>query len=91
MWRDAFFLPLSVLKKEIVNKIEEQEDLRERAVLVAVIRDGQPIEQAEEYLAELEFLAETADIVTVRRFTLREIWRRLFIEKIRIISTSAYT
>ena len=71
MWRDAFFLPLSVLKKEIVNKTEEQEDLRERAVLVAVIRDGQPIEQAEEYLAELEFLAETADIVTVRRFTQR--------------------
>ncbi|MBR2014237.1 MAG: GTPase HflX [Alistipes sp.] len=71
MWRDAFFLPFSVLKKEIVNKTEEQEDLRERAVLVAVIRDGQPIEQAEEYLAELEFLAETADIVTVRRFTQR--------------------
>ena len=71
MWRDAFFLPLSVLKKEIVNKTEEQKDLRERAVLVAVIRDGQPIEQAEEYLAELEFLAETADIVTVRRFTQR--------------------
>ncbi len=71
MWRDAFFLPLSVLKKEIVNKIEEPQDLRERAVLVAVIRDGQPIEQAEEYLAELEFLAETADIVTVRRFTQR--------------------
>ena len=71
MWRDAFFLPLSVLKKEIVNKTEEQEDLRERAVLVAVIRDGQPIEQTEEYLAELEFLAETADIVTVRRFTQR--------------------
>ena len=71
MWRDAFFLPLSVLKKEIVNKTEEQEELRERAVLVAVIRDGQPIEQAEEYLAELEFLAETADIVTVRRFTQR--------------------
>ncbi len=71
MWRDAFFLPFSVLKKEIVNKPEEQEDLRERAVLVAVIRDGQPIEQAEEYLAELEFLAETADIVTVKRFTQR--------------------
>ncbi|MDO5496563.1 MAG: GTPase HflX [Alistipes sp.] len=59
------------MKKEIVNKSEEQEDLRERAVLVAVIRDGQPIEQAEEYLAELEFLAETADIVTVKRFTQR--------------------
>ena len=53
------------------NQIEEQQDLRERAVVVAVIRDGQPVEQAEEFLAELEFLAETADIVTVRRFTQR--------------------
>ena len=50
---------------------EEPQDLRERAVVVAVIRDGQPVEQAEEFLAELEFLAETADIVTVRRFTQR--------------------
>ena len=45
--------------------------MRERAVVVAVIRDAQPIEQAEEFLGELEFLAETADIVTVRRFTQR--------------------
>ena len=45
--------------------------MRERAVVVAVIRDGQPVEQAEEFLGELEFLAETADIVTVRRFTQR--------------------
>ncbi len=51
--------------------IEEPQDLRERAVVVAVIRDGQPIEQAEEFLGELEFLAETADIITVRRFTQR--------------------
>ncbi len=51
--------------------IEEPQDLRERAVVVAVIRDSQPIEQAEEFLGELEFLAETADIVTVRRFTQR--------------------
>ena len=45
--------------------------MRTRAVVVAVIRDGQPVEQVEEFLAELEFLAETADIVTVRRFTQR--------------------
>ena len=45
--------------------------MRQRAVVVAVIRDGQPVEQAEEFLSELEFLAETADIVTVRRFTQR--------------------
>ena len=50
---------------------EEQVDMRERAVVVAVIRDGQSVEQTEEFLGELEFLAETADIVTVRRFTQR--------------------
>ncbi|MBR2398661.1 MAG: GTPase HflX, partial [Alistipes sp.] len=53
------------------TKQAEEQDLRERAVVVAVIRDGQSVEQAEEFLAELEFLAETADIVTVRRFTQR--------------------
>lgn len=58
-------------KENITPQSEEQQDLRERAVVVAVIRDGQPVEQAEEFLAELEFLAETADIVTVRRFTQR--------------------
>ncbi len=44
---------------------------RERAVVVAVVRDGQSVEQTEEFLSELEFLAETADIDTVRRFTQR--------------------
>ena len=58
-------------KENITTQSEEQQDLRERAVVVAVIRDGQPVEQAEEFLGELEFLAETADIVTVRRFTQR--------------------
>ena len=37
----------------------------ERAVLVAVIRDNQEPRQAEEFLDELEFLAETAAIKTV--------------------------
>ena len=62
-----------MVKTKNENRTErtEEQDLRERAVVVAVIRDGQPIEQAEEFLAELEFLAETADIVTVRRFTQR--------------------
>ena len=44
---------------------------RERAVLVAVVRDSQELRQSEEYLYELEFLAETADITTVRRFSQR--------------------
>ena len=62
-----------MVKPKNENRTEqtEEQDLRERAVVVAVIRDGQPIEQAEEFLAELEFLAETADIITVRRFTQR--------------------
>ena len=58
--------------KDNLPSVEEQEqDLRARAVVAAVIRDGQPVEQVEEFLGELEFLAETADIVTVRRFTQR--------------------
>ena len=44
---------------------------RERAVLVAVVRDSQELRQSEEYLDELEFLAETTDITTVRRFSQR--------------------
>ena len=46
-------------------------DPRERAVLVAVVRDNQDARQADEYLDELEFLAETADIRAVKRFTQR--------------------
>ena len=56
------------------NNTPQNSDLepqRQRAVVIAVIRDGQPIEQVEEFLGELEFLAETADIDTVRRFTQR--------------------
>jgi len=43
----------------------------ERAVLVAVVRDSESVERTTEFLDELEFLAETADIETVRRFTQR--------------------
>ncbi len=66
-----FFICMGKTKENITTQTEEQQDLRERAVVVAVIRDGQPVEQAEEFLGELEFLAETADIITVRRFTQR--------------------
>ena len=59
--------------KQTVDKMVDEEvvDPRERAVLVAVIRDNQEPRQATEFLDELEFLAETADIVSVRRFTQR--------------------
>ena len=57
------------------NKLNPQPvaaaDCRERAVLVAVIRDNQDPRQTEEFLDELEFLAETADICSVKRFTQR--------------------
>lgn len=42
-----------------------------KAVLIAVIRDQQEERQVTEYLDELEFLAETAGIVSVKRFTQR--------------------
>ena len=48
--------------------VEERET---RAVLVAVIRDSQNPDTAHEYLDELEFLAETANIRSVKRFTQR--------------------
>ena len=48
--------------------VEERET---RAVLVAVIRDSQNPDTAQEYLDELEFLAETANIRSVKRFTQR--------------------
>ena len=54
--------------KEPIPTTEERET---RAVLVAVIRDSQNPETATEYLDELEFLAETANIKSVKRFTQR--------------------
>lgn len=46
------------------NKIQQEE----RAVLVGVVQKEQTLQQVEEYLSELEFLAETAGAVTVEKF-----------------------
>ncbi len=43
----------------------------DRAVLLSVIRERQDERQVEEYLDELEFLAQTAGLVAVRKFTQR--------------------
>ncbi len=43
----------------------------EKAVLVGLITDAQSPEQVKEYLDELEFLATTANIATLKRFTQR--------------------
>ncbi len=47
------------------------EERKERCVLVALITKQQDERKTAEYLDELEFLAETAGAVTVRRFTQR--------------------
>ncbi len=52
-------------KKTIIT----EEPTVEKAVLVAVVKDRQDARQCEEYLDELEFLAETAGITTAKRFT----------------------
>ncbi len=57
--------------KDNTTKNVGREPGRERAVAGAVVRDDQDPRQAAEYLDELEFLAETADIATVKRFTQR--------------------
>lgn len=44
-------------------------DLEERAVLVGVVTQLQTEEEAQEYLDELAFLAETAGAITVKTFT----------------------
>lgn len=50
---------------------ETKEIKQETAILASVIRDKQDEAQVTEYLDELEFLAETAGIVAVKRFTQR--------------------
>ena len=55
-------------REEPLPTVEEHET---RAVLVAVIRDSQNPATAVEYLDELESLAETANIKSVKRFTQR--------------------
>jgi len=59
------------LEENKKNEVRPEPAVRERAVMVSVVRDNQPAQQAEEYLDELEFLAETADIACVRRFVQR--------------------
>ncbi len=49
----------------------ETSGVNERAVLVGLITENQTEEQVEEYLDELEFLAKTAGIETIKRFTQR--------------------
>lgn len=56
------------MEKEKQVAIQENRE-NETALLVAVIRERQENREVEEYLDELQFLAETAGIETVGRFT----------------------
>ncbi len=51
--------------------IKEKRTQGETAVLIGLITDDQSVEQVKEYLDELEFLASTADIRSIKRFTQR--------------------
>jgi len=50
---------------------KDQKEKAETAVLIGLITDHQDADQAVEYLDELEFLASTAEIRTLKRFTQR--------------------
>jgi len=63
--RDVFVLSYAKIMALESNRILETQ---ERAVLVGIIRQGQPEEQVKEYLDELEFLVHTAGALSTNRF-----------------------
>ena len=52
-----------------MGKLFDTAPIRERAVLIGLITPSQNAEKVAEYLAELEFLANTLSIDTERSFT----------------------
>lgn len=50
-------------------KYTKELDQQEKAILVAIIRDKKEEQKVDDYLDELEFLAQTAGALTVARFT----------------------
>lgn len=54
-------------KGKLTGNLAEND--KEKVVLAAVVRDKQEMREAEEYLDELRFLAETAGVETVATFT----------------------
>lgn len=52
-----------------MGKMYDTAPVRERAVLIGLITPLQDAEKVEEYLAELEFLANTLQIDTIKKFT----------------------
>ncbi|SDK70392.1 GTP-binding protein HflX [Catalinimonas alkaloidigena] len=56
-----------MIEKKFISSTDEPET----AVLVAIVRQGQSDEQAQEYLDELAFLASTSGVITKESFTQR--------------------
>ena len=62
----VFFIPKHSMKEFVISEAKT-----ETAVLVGLITPQQDEAKTEEYLDELEFLADTAGAVTIKRFTQR--------------------
>ena len=58
-------------KVSTVQSVAAEGDVQETAILVGLVTPQQGERKTQEYLDELEFLAETAGAVTVKRFTQR--------------------
>ncbi len=63
----ALFVFIYMEKGKLTENLAEND--KEKVVLAAVVRDRQEMREAEEYLDELRFLAETAGVETVAVFT----------------------
>lgn len=59
----------SVKKKIILIEKKKQLKQEQKTVLVGIVTGGQTEQQLNEYLDELAFLAETAGVIAVKRFT----------------------
>lgn len=63
----ALFVFIYMEKGKLTENLAEND--KEKVVLAAVVRDRQEMREAEEYLDELRFLAETAGVETAAVFT----------------------
>ncbi|MFT5184017.1 MAG: GTP-binding protein HflX, partial [Flavobacteriales bacterium] len=75
-----------------MGELYDTAEVQERCVLVGVVTSKQSAVMLEEYMAELEFLAKTADAICVKRFVqnLPQLDRRTFVGSGKIEEIAAY-
>ncbi len=75
-----------------MKELHDTGEVQERCVLVGVVTSKQSAEMLEEYMAELEFLAHTADAICVKRFVqnLPQLDRRTFVGSGKIEEIAEY-